>query len=167
VIHDWAKEAHERLLGDEFVGWYNQRERMSFGFERRGDDPPDLIYRAGSQQLFLEITEAYPDSRFAARFWSIIRPRRKATRFASTRDPHGGLVRGINDALQKKGQMRLPRGCILVVFLNHPLPREELDGLLPSIVVSRYGNGSVYLGGWSMDELWWYQLTAPVDPHTA
>jgi hypothetical protein len=62
--------------------------------------------------------------------------------------------------------MRLPEGCILVVFLNHPLPREELDCLLPSIVVSKYGNGPIYLGGWSMGELWWYQLTAPVGPHT-
>ena len=166
-MHDSAKETFERTVGDAFVDWYNALGGTSFAYERRGGDPPDLVYSDGAALLPLEITVAYYNNQFAEVSWGTVRPGSRRRRFTSTRDPNGELVQSINARLKAKCQLILPPGCILVVFLQAALDRDGLEALLPSISLPEHSKLSrIYLGSWSThaansSDCWWYQLAQP------
>ena len=163
-MRDSAKENFERNVGDAFVVWYNALGGTSFAFERRGEDPPDLVYTDGPTLLPLEITAAYYNERFAELSWGTVRPGSHSLRFTTTRDPDGALVQSINARLNAKCQLVLPAGCILVVFLYASLDRDAFEALVPSISLPEHSKLSgIYLGSWSKNagtrsDYWWYPL---------
>jgi hypothetical protein len=166
-MHDSAKENFERNVGDAFVTWYNAWGGTSFAYERRGEDPPDLVYSDGPTILPLEITAAYYNDRFAEVSWGTVRPGPERLRFAATRDPDGGLVQSINACLKAKCQLILPPGCVLVVFLYASLDRDGFEALVPSISLPEHSKLSrIYLGSWSKNvgsssDYWWYPFAQP------
>jgi hypothetical protein len=147
---DATQERHERAVGDEFVRWYNEGNATAYAFDRRGADPPDLVYRDGAQELKLEITGAYYDAPYATMLWKNARGRPDAADSWSGASPDGKLVDSINAALAKKcGKRTYPGGCALVVALYPDLTSvDEFADLLREIVMPPdHGFSEVYVGG--------------------
>lgn len=59
------QEQFERAKGDEFVEWFNASRGSAYRFSRRAGEAPDLVYRAGDSELFIEVTSGNYDA-FAA-----------------------------------------------------------------------------------------------------
>ncbi len=66
---DTIQEKQERAVGGAFVDCYNKLTGISYEYYTRGTDPPDLIYRYGTEELPLEITVAYYDAGHATMVW--------------------------------------------------------------------------------------------------
>lgn len=146
---DITQEQHERAIGDAFISWYNDQNGCHFCYHGRGADPPDLIYRSGSAEMFLEITTAYYDSAHARMLWQNARGVTAAPDAWSGGAPDLGLMASINSTLEKKGAKTYPSGCVLVVAVYPDLTSadEFRDLLLEIRIPAQHSFPDVYVGG--------------------
>lgn len=146
---DTIQEQHERAVGDAFVEWYNQRNGTEYRYDTRGTDPPDLIYRSGSQQLILEITAAYYDAGNAAMLWRNARGVPHAPNSWSSKSPDLKLIESINSTIKKKCAKQYPPSCVLLVALYPDLTSaEEFAELMPQVEVpTAQPFTEIYVGG--------------------
>ena len=140
---------HERAIGDAFGDWYNDLNGTGHQYSGRGGDPPDLIYKHGSDELMLEITVAYYDAAHAKMLWKNARSLPDAPGSWSTWSPDGKLADSISLMLAKKSAKHLPPGCVLVVALYPDLiSAKEFSKIVPVIKVpSGHGFAGIYVGG--------------------
>jgi len=146
---DTTQEQHERAVGAAFIEWYNRQNNTEFRYHDRGADPPDLVYRSGSQELLLEITAAYYDADDATMLWQNARGVPGAKNIWIGKEPDQKLVDSLNTVLSKKCDKQYPANCILVVHLNpHITAAEELETLITQIKVPvDHSFRGIYLGG--------------------
>ncbi len=145
---DALKEGIEKQIGDAFVSWFNIAQGTSYRFERRGDEPLDLLYRSEAGSLPIQVTVVYENQAFAALTWHTMRPKAKARRFAFTRDPDNELVESLTHRLRAKARMVYPVGSILVAYLAMPMTQLEFEGLLPRVrIPSPITLSAIYVGG--------------------
>jgi len=164
---DTLQEKHERAVGDAFVDWYNRRKGTSFEYYARGADPPDLVYRNGTEELPLEITAAYYDDGHATMLWQDARDSPDAPDSWKSKSPDEKLITSVNLALGKKSGKTYPSGCVLVVAIYPELTAaDEFAALLPEINVPvGHPFAAIYIGGlfpetkWSVGGYSWWRLS--------
>ena len=146
---DSTQEQHERAVADAFVDWLNHQNGTGYIYDRRGADPPDLVYRCGDHELHLEITAAYYDAANATMLWQDARAVPGAPDMWSSKSPDQKLVGSVNSALAKKCAKPYPPGCVLLVALYPDLTSaEELADLTPEISVpADHSFAGIYVGG--------------------
>lgn len=146
---DVIQEKHERAVGDAFMDWYNTRHGTTYAYHDRGANPPDLIYRSGSQQIFIEVTAAYYDAGHATMLWQDARGVPDAADLWSSQSPDAKLIDSINLMLAKKSNKPYPPSCILVLVLYPDLTTaEEFEELIPGVNVStQHPFAEIYVGG--------------------
>ena len=146
---DAVQQKHERAVGEAFVAWYNGVSRMSYEFHVHGSDPPDLIYRNGSQELLLEITAGYYDAAHATMLWQNAREVPGAPDSWSSKGPDQKLIDHVNLAIEKKSAKAYPSGCLLVIAVYPDLASaDEFAALLPELhVPDTHPFGEIYVGG--------------------
>lgn len=146
---DTIQEKHERAVGDAFVDWHNKVKGTSYEYCARGADPPDLIYRHGAEELFLEITVAYYDARHATMLWQNVRDVPDAPESWSSKSPDQKLVASVNLALAKKSSKAYPSGCVLLIAIYPDLTAaDEFTELMPEIhVPDGHPFAEIYVGG--------------------
>lgn len=149
---DETQAGHERAVGDCFVEWYNNRNGTCLRYSGRGDVAPDLVYRDGTSELAIEITDAYYDDSVATALWAQAR--------GSLDGPDGGTLTGgqrperrligaIEQRVEAKALAAYGGKCILVVHA-HPAvtTASELDRLVSTIrVPDSHSFAEIYLAG--------------------
>src|SRR5262245_5335613 len=133
---DLVQEQHERAVGDAFIDWYNAQNGTNYVYGGRGSDPPDLIYQAGTNQLFIEIAGSYYDEDNARMLWQHARNVPGAPGMWRGVRPDAQLIKAANAILAKKASKPYPPGCILVVNLYPDITSaEEFEAILADIKV--------------------------------
>lgn len=146
---DTIQEKHERAVGDAFVDWYNKINGTSYKYYARGAEPPDLIYRCGTEELLLEITVAYYDAGQARMLWQNARNLPGAPDSWSSKSPDQKLMDSVNLALDKKSSKAYPPSCVFLVTVYPDLTSaEEFASLIPEIrVPDSHPFAEIYVGG--------------------
>jgi hypothetical protein len=146
---DHVQEQHERAVGDCFMEWYNKRNGTEFHYDRRGADPPDLVYRSGTQELLLEITSSYYDENNAAMLWQNARGVRGAADLWMGKEPDQTLIKHINRMIAKKCSKPYPERCLLIVQIYPDLTdADEMNAMRDQIEIpERHPFAEIYVGG--------------------
>lgn len=173
---DPTQEQHERAIGDAFIEWYNKQNGTAYGYHDRGADPPDLVYRSGSQEMLLEVTVAYYDADHATMLWQSARGAPDAADSWSSRSPDRKLIDSINLVLAKKSKRAYPPGCVLVLVLYPDLTSaEEFAELMGQInMAPDHPFAEIYVGGLfpasssgSAGGYFWWKLSPARKPNPA
>ena len=115
------KESVERWIGNEFVAWYNRRTETQFSYADRPDRAPDLLYRDGAAELFLEVAEVHYDDLFARVLWGEVRGDPRApTAWGSPNAIDELFVQALDRVLGAKCQKAYPRSTVLVLYHFSP-----------------------------------------------
>jgi hypothetical protein len=136
-------------VGDCFIEWYNKKNSTEFNYDRRGADPPDLIYCSGNQELLLEITSSYYDEDNAAMLWQNARGVPSAADMWIGKSPDQTLIDHINGLLVKKCSKQYPEHCLLIVHIYpDPTDSNEMNVLIDQVKIpERHPFAEIYLAG--------------------
>ena len=146
---DTIQEKLERAVVNAFVDRYNNLTGASYEYYARGTDPPDLVYRCGTNELLLEVTVAYYDTGHATMLWQNARNLPDAPDLWSSKSPDQKLIDSVNLALSKKASKVYPSGCVLLVAIYPDLTAaEDFAALMPEIrVPDGHPFAEIYVGG--------------------
>ena len=144
-----AQEQNERLVGEHFIGWYNQVHGTKYRYAGRPDSAPDLLYRDGRATLTLEITEAFYDTADAKFKWKNRRGEPDAPRAWAGVEPDGALGIQIGLQIAKKAANAYGSGCVLVVDIDPTVSNPaDLERALPKVPLPlKHSFRGVYVGG--------------------
>jgi hypothetical protein len=139
---------HERAVGDRFIGWYNENRKKNFAYYGRPEEVPDLIYRDGTNELFIELGDAYYDRANALGRWERARGKTDAPKSWSGVNFDRALIANINAIIQDKSGKDYGPNCILVVNVDPELTTgDEMEAMLPEIVIPTSHFVEIYLTG--------------------
>ena len=146
---DEFQSKFERIVGDAFIGWYNQSTGSNFVFAGRAGEAPDLIYQDEADQMPLEITSAYYDKKDAQFCWQNLRKVPNAPSGWGGKQMDEALLADISQRIAKKGENSYGKDCILIVYVHPAMTlKEEVDDLLDTVVVpEKHPFKEIYLTG--------------------
>jgi hypothetical protein len=134
---DSAQEEHERRVGEQLMGWYNQWHGTSFRFDGRPDDAPDSYYSDGNVRLRVEVTSAFYDDGDDAKYeWLRQRGHPDAPDKWEGKDFEQYLVNDINLRIAAKCMNSYGPNCLLAVYVFPKLTfANEMETLIKSVSV--------------------------------
>ncbi|MFZ0034707.1 MAG: hypothetical protein WAK60_06950 [Sedimentisphaerales bacterium] len=131
---DSVQKKHERAVGEKFINWYNEHFGKSYTYAYCG--VPDLTYGDGSNEIHLEITDAYYDQLDATIKWQNFRGKENAPNHWSGKAPDDGLIEFINTGIAEKCKKSYGNDCILVINVwPYITSVEELENKLSEIEI--------------------------------
>jgi len=135
----------EKKIGEDFVCWYNKNNGTNYSFDRRGEDPPDLVFIDDKSEIFLEVTTAYYDDGKHAKFeWN---PKFSRDWVGCNSDL--SLVKNISSIIDDKCQKDCGQNCILIIGIYPNVTSfEEFIKLIPEIrIPQKTPFLSIYIAG--------------------
>ncbi len=146
---DAVQEQHERAVGERFIGWYNSNCGTHYEYCGRAGEAPDLMFRDGSNDLRIEVTDAYYDAADAEVRWKNARGMPDAPNKWSGVNVDDALAKHITARIERKSRSAYGGKCFLLVNVNPAITTAfELEALLPTISLpARHFFSAIYLVG--------------------